>query len=91
MEVKWFTKDIIKHEFRKFKTIGIFGNDIRTNFINMYMANNEQNHLVKYIMKFKNKKKTQHNSILKKLKEDILNSSIALLRGREWCYKKMVL
>ena len=62
MEVKWFTKDIKKHKFRKFKTIRIFGNDIRTNFINMYMANNEQNHLVKYIMKFKSKKK--HNTIL---------------------------
>ena len=27
--------------FRKFKTIRAFGNDIRTNFVNMHAANNE--------------------------------------------------
>ena len=29
------------YDFRKFKTIRSFGNDIKTNFINMYTANYE--------------------------------------------------
>ena len=31
------------YSFRKFKTIHIFGDDIRTNFINIYTANDEKN------------------------------------------------
>ena len=41
------------YDFRKFKTIRDFGNDIRTNFINMYTTNNEQSQLGKYIEEFK--------------------------------------
>ena len=37
------------YDFRKFKTIRVSGNDIRNNIINMYKANDEQNHLTKYI------------------------------------------
>ena len=33
------------YSFRKFKTIHIFADDIRTNFINIYTANNEKNKL----------------------------------------------
>ena len=33
------------YDFRKFKTICVFGNEIRNNIINMSMANNEQNQL----------------------------------------------
>ena len=33
-----------RYDFRKFETIRFFSNDIRTNFINMYTTNDEQNH-----------------------------------------------
>ena len=55
IEAKWFTKDITKHDFRKFKTICVFGDNIKNNFINMNMSNYEQNHLTKYIKEFKSK------------------------------------
>ena len=45
------------YDFRKFKTIRFSGNGIRNNIINMYMANDEQNHLAKYIKEFKTKTK----------------------------------
>ena len=54
--------------FRKFKTIRAFGKDIRTNFINMYMANDEQNHLPNYIGEFKNNTKPSCNSNLRKVR-----------------------
>ena len=41
------------YDFRKLMTICAFGDDIRTNFINMYMENNKQNHLAKYIKECK--------------------------------------
>ena len=56
------------YDFRKFKTICVFGNEIRNNIINMYMANDEQNHLAKYIKEFKTKTKLKNNSNLKKSK-----------------------
>ena len=40
------------HDFRKFTTIGAFGNEIRNDVINEDMANNEQNELLNYIEKF---------------------------------------
>ena len=43
------------YDFRKFKTIHVFGNDIKNNFINMSMANDKQSHLAKHIKKFKSK------------------------------------
>ena len=46
------------YDFRKFKTMLIFGNEIRNN-IKMYMVNDEQNHLAKYIKEFKTKKNTK--------------------------------
>ena len=54
------------YDFRKFKTIHVFGNEIRNNTTKMYMANDEQNHLTKYIKEFKTKTKPQNNSYLKK-------------------------
>ena len=41
----------------------------------MYMANDEQNHLEKYIKEFKTKAKPQNNSNLKKVKQDVINSA----------------
>ena len=32
------------YDFRKFKTIPVFGDNIKNNFINMNMANDKQNH-----------------------------------------------
>ena len=40
------------YDFRSFKTIRTFGNEIKNNVINKDMANNEQNELLKYIEKF---------------------------------------
>ena len=54
------------YDFRKFKTVSVFGNEIRNNIINMDMAKDEQNHLAKYIKEFKTKTKPQNNSNLKK-------------------------
>ena len=83
IKVTWFTKDIIKctNNFRKFKILCISGNYIRTNFINMYAANKEQNHLARYIKEFKSKTKPQHNSNLRKVKGDILSSAMTPFRG----------
>ena len=41
--------------FRKFKTIRIFGNEIRNNIIDMSMASDEQDQLLRYINKLKSK------------------------------------
>ena len=46
------------YDFRKFKTMLIFGNEIRNN-IKMYMVNDEQNHLAKYIKEFNTQKNTK--------------------------------
>ena len=74
------------YDFRKFKTIHVFGNKIRNNSINMSMANDEQNQLLKRINEFKSKTKP-HNLESKKVKEDVLNSAKALLKGREIAFK----
>ena len=42
------------HDFRKFKTIPVFGNHIKNNFIILSMANDEQTYLAKHIGYFKN-------------------------------------
>ena len=67
------------YNFRKFKTIRVFANEIRNNIINMSMADDEQDQLLRRINQFKSKTRLQ-NSESKKLKEDVLNSARALLR-----------
>ena len=42
-------------DYRKFKTICVFGNEIRNNIINMSMENDEQEQLSKHIREFKSK------------------------------------
>ena len=49
------------YDFRKFKTIRVFGNEIRNNIINMSMENDEQNQLLKRINEFKSKTKPQNS------------------------------
>ena len=75
------------YEFRKFKAIRSFGNDIRNNLINMNTAKDEQNHLTKYITEFKSKARPQSDSKFKKVKEDILNSAMIHLKGKEMVFK----
>ena len=47
------------HDFRKIKTIRIFGNEIKNNIINMSIVNDEKNHLAKYIKNLKLKQSHQ--------------------------------
>ena len=75
------------YDFRKFKIIRVFGNEIRNNnIIDMSMANDEQDQLLGYINKIKSKTKP-HNLESKKVKEHVLNSARALLKGREMVFK----
>ena len=57
--------------------------NIRNNFIKMNMANNEQNHLAKYITEFKRKARPQASK-LKRVKEEVLNSAKS-----KWCFKHL--
>ena len=74
------------YDFRKFKTIRVFGNEIKSNVINMNMENEEQNELLRYITKFKSSR-TPNNPGSKKLKEYVLDSARALLKGIEMVFK----
>ena len=74
------------YDFRKFKTIRVFGNEIRNIIIDMSMANDKQNQLAKHIKEFKSKTKPR-NPESKKVKEDVVNSAMALLKGREMVFK----
>ena len=74
------------YDFRKFKAIRTFGNEIRNNIISMSMANDEQNQLPKHIREFNSKTRPQ-NYESRKVKEDVLNSAKALLKGREMVFK----
>ena len=49
------------------------------------MATGEQNHLAKFVKESKTKQ--QNNSNFKKVKEDISNSAVALLKWREMVFK----
>ena len=40
------------YDLRRFKTIRVFGNEIRDNIISMSMANDEQDQLLRYINEF---------------------------------------
>ena len=64
----------------------IFGNDIKDNFINMSVANDEQNHLPNHIKEFKSKTRPQDPN-LRMVKKDLLNSAMALLKGIEMVFK----
>ena len=76
------------YDFRKFKTIRDFANEIRNNIIDMSMVNDEQDQLLRYINKLKSNTKP-HNLESEKVKEDVLNSASALLKGREMVIKAL--
>ena len=75
------------NDFRKFKTICVFGNEIKNNIINMYTANNEQNNFAKCIREFKTKTNPQSSFNFKKVKEDVIYSAVVLLKEREMVFK----
>ena len=74
------------YDFRKFKTTRVFDDNIKTNFVSMNMASDEQNHLTKYIKEFKSKIRPQRSN-LKRVKEDPLSSAKTLIMGREMVLK----
>ena len=67
------------YDFRGFKTIRIYGNDIRNNVINLKAANLEQENLMAHLYDFVKNTKLQ-NPEQKKLKSDVLNSVGALAK-----------
>ena len=67
------------YDFRKVKAIRVFANEIANNVINMSMANDEDDQLLRYTNKLKTRTKP-HNPESKKVKEAVLNSERALLK-----------
>ena len=73
------------YDFRGFKTIRTYGNDIRNNVTSLKAANLEQANLMAHLYDFTKNTKPQ-NPEQKKLKSDVLNSVVALAKGRELMY-----
>ena len=69
------------YDFRNFKTIRAFGNEIRNN-ISLDTANIEQTNLLSYIYDFTKKTKPR-NPAQRKLRSDVLDSVTSLVQGRE--------
>ena len=69
------------YDFRNFKTIRTFGNEIRNNVISLDTANMEQANLLSYISDFMKTKPRDLEK--KKLRADLLNSVTGLVQGRE--------
>ena len=74
------------YDFRNFKTIRAFGNEIRNNIISFDTANLEQANLLSYINDFIGKTKPW-NPEKRKLRSDVLNSMTSLVNGREMVLK----
>ena len=80
---KMFYKGTNKtYDFRNFKTIHTFGNEIRNNVITLDIANIEQTNLLSYVYDF-SKETRPRNPAQKQLKADIVDSVISLFQGRE--------
>ena len=69
------------YDFRNFKTIHTFGNEIRNNVISLDTANMEQANLLSYISDFMKTKPRDPEK--RKLRADVLNSVTGLVNGRE--------
>ena len=69
------------YDFRNFKTIRAFGNEIRNNVISLDTANMEQANLLSYISDFMKTKPRDPEK--RKLRADVLNSVTGLVKGRE--------
>ena len=70
------------YDFRNFKRIRAFGNEIRNNIISLDTANIEQANLLSHIYAFTKKTKPR-NPAQRKLRSDVLNSVSSLVNGRE--------
>ena len=70
------------YDFRNFKTIRAFGNEIRNNVITLDTANIEQATLFSYVYDF-SKKTRPRNPAQRQLKADIVDSVTSLIHGRE--------
>ena len=70
------------YDFRNFKTIRAFGNEIRNNVISFDTANIEQANLLSHIHDFTRKTKPRDPK-QRKLRSDVLDSVSALVKGRE--------
>ena len=69
------------YDFRNYKTIRAFGNEIRNNIISLDTANIEQPNLLSYISDFMKTKPRDPEK--RKLRSDVLNSVTGLVNGRE--------
>ena len=70
------------YDFRNFKTIPTFGNEIRNNVISLDTANIEQANLLSHVYDF-SKKTRPRNPAQRQLKADIIDSVNLLVQGRE--------
>ena len=70
------------YDFRNFKTIRTFGNEIRNNVITSDTANIEQANLLSYVYNFSRKTRPR-NPAQRQLKADIVYSVTSLVQGRE--------
>ena len=70
------------YDFRNFKTIRTFGNEIRNNVISLDTANIEQANLLSYVYDF-SKKTRPRNPAQRQLKADIVDSITSIVQGRE--------
>ena len=73
------------YDFRGFKTIRTYGNEIRNNVTSLAVTNLEQVNLLAHIQNFMKNIKPQDPE-QKKLKSDVLNSVRALVKVRELIY-----
>ena len=73
------------YDFRGFKRIRTYDNDIRNNVISLKAVNLEQANLMAHLYDFTKKTKSQDPE-QKKMKSDVLNSVGALAKGRELMY-----
>ena len=69
------------YDFRNYKTIRAFGNEIRNNVISLDTANIEQANLLSYINDFMKTKPRDPEK--KRLRSDVLNSVSSLAQERE--------
>ena len=70
------------YDFRNFKTIRTFGNEIRNNVISLDTANIEQVNLLSYVYDF-SKKTRPPNPAQRQLKADVVDNVTSLVQGRE--------
>ena len=81
-----YEASIETYDFRKFKIMRVFGNEIKNNIIDMSMANDVSDQLLRYINKLESKTKPR-NQESEKVQEGVLNSARAPLKGIEMVFK----